>query len=81
MPKKIPLISVTVHRNGKAVEPTIGKPFDFTAEEIAEVLQAVPGSMRDPVNEEAAPAPAAVVAPAADTKAKGGKKATSDEDM
>ena len=79
MPKKIPLISVTVHRNGKPIEPTIGKPFEFTDEEIDEVLQAVPGSMRDPVNEEAPSAPANSKAP--DAKPKAGKKATSDEDM
>jgi len=39
----------------------------------------VPGSMRDPVNEEAPSAPANSKAP--DAKPKAGKKATSDEDM
>jgi len=74
MPKKIPLIAITVHRDGKPVVPPVGKPFDFTEDEIAEVNGMVAGAMRDPVNESpvAAPAPAAPAATGTKAKAKAG---------
>ncbi|WP_281686687.1 hypothetical protein [Pseudomonas citronellolis] len=37
MPKRIPLSTIVVHRDGKRVTPEIGRPFDFTSEEVAEI--------------------------------------------
>ncbi|ENQ7722901.1 TPA: hypothetical protein L4T14_001433 [Pseudomonas aeruginosa] len=37
MPKRIPLSTIVVYRDGKRVVPEIGKPFDFTPEEAADV--------------------------------------------
>jgi hypothetical protein len=55
MPKKVPLVSIGVARNGKTIFPEIGKPFDFTAEEIADMDNATKASgvthYRDPLNE------------------------------
>lgn len=57
MPKKVPLISIGVQRDGKTMNPEIGKPFDFTDEELTDIakMEAVAGVdyVRDPVNEEA----------------------------
>jgi hypothetical protein len=51
MPKKVPLISVTVHRDNKPMVLPVGKVFAFTEEEVSEINAMVPGSLRDPVNE------------------------------
>lgn len=55
MPKKVPLISIGVAREGKTVFPPIDQPFDFTKEEVAdmEALSKKDGNtyFRNPVNE------------------------------
>lgn len=51
MVSKVPHHSVTVHRDGKNFTPPVGVPFDFTAEEIAEVEAHSEVALRDPVNE------------------------------
>lgn len=55
MPKRIPTCTVIVQREGKNFKPAIGKPFDFTADEIEEINNVMPSALRKPVNEEAAP--------------------------
>lgn len=45
MPKRSPVNTVVVHRDGKRVVPPIGKPFDFTADEIADFERILPGSL------------------------------------
>lgn len=69
MTAKIPLVSIGVKRDGKTIHPEIGKVFDFTDDEIADVdkLSAATGVdyFRDPVNEtivDAAPAKKAATA-------------------
>lgn len=52
--QKIPLVQIVVHRDGKPVRPEIGSAYGFTAAEIAEIEAAVPGALRDPINEAAA---------------------------
>jgi len=37
MPKRIPLSTIVVHRDGKRITPEIGLPFDFTPDEVAEI--------------------------------------------
>ncbi|MEN9925546.1 MAG: hypothetical protein RL268_1672 [Pseudomonadota bacterium] len=68
MPQMIPLQTIVLHRDGKPVVPTIGKPFPFTDDEVAELGSA----LRAPVNETPAPAAAPASAPAAKV-GKGGK--------
>lgn len=59
--KLIPLVSIRVLREGQSVAPVIGKPFDFTAEEKADLdkihAEHNVESYREPINE----APAEVV--------------------
>lgn len=59
--KLIPLVSIRVLRDGQSVAPTIGKPFDFTADEKADLdkihAEHNVESYREPINE----APAEVV--------------------
>ena len=81
MPKLIPLISIVVHRNGKAVRlnPADKKPFDFTDEEVEDIRKVDPDALRKPINEggtEPAPTPEPTKAAA---KPKAGDK--SGEDM
>lgn len=56
MTKKVTLIRTVVHReiDGEQmrVHPTIGKVFDYTDKEIAEILKAKKNGLRDPQNEE-----------------------------
>lgn len=66
MPKKIPVHTIVVQRDGKTVIPAVGKPFDFTDAEIADVRAVDPKAFRDLVNEE-------VDTPAPKAKAKGPK--------
>lgn len=53
--KLIPLVSIGVSREGQSVRPVIGKPFDFTAAEKADLdlIQKEQGieAYREPVNE------------------------------
>lgn len=79
MPKKVPLISVTVFRDGKAKELPVGRPADFTEDEVAEIESMVPGSLRDPIVEVAAATVSADPAPVA--KPAAGKKASKDTDL
>lgn len=79
MPKKVPLIAVTVFRDGKGKELPIGRPADFTEDEVAEIEAMVPGSLRDPIVEVAAASVSADPAPA--VKAAAGKKAAKDDGL
>lgn len=75
MPKKVPLVSIGVARDGKTVYPPIGKPFDFTKEEVADMDKLAKSDRkeyyRDPLNEDS---PAAEDKKAAAAKS-GDKKA------
>lgn len=51
MPKRVPTASVIVIRDGKRVEPKIGKSFPFTDDEITTINRIMPGALRTPVNE------------------------------
>lgn len=44
MPKRVPAQTITVVRNGKLKNPTIGEPFEFTAEEIEQVERLNPSA-------------------------------------
>lgn len=80
MPNLVPLVAVTIVRNGAKVRPTPGKPFNFTPAEAKEISDSYPRAFRDPVNETVAALPAAPVADAkADTKAKTTAKAKTDD--
>lgn len=49
MPKRVPLQSVVVHRKdmGGAVCPPLGEPFEFTADEIAQIDKMNPGALSE----------------------------------
>jgi hypothetical protein len=49
--KKVPDHEVVVFRDGKQHSVKPGKAFDFTGEEVVQILQARPDSLRDPINE------------------------------
>ena len=51
MPKRIPVNTIMLHREGKPLVPDIGKVFDFTAEELADINAVNPDAVRKPVNE------------------------------
>lgn len=51
MPIRIPVQGVRVVRDGRSHYPKIGKPFDFTREEIEQLTKANPVCLRHPVNE------------------------------
>lgn len=75
----VPTIGVVVVRDGKRVRPTIGKAYSFTTEERDAILEAHPGALRKPANEdtgsdEAAPAAAVSSAEKSQSKARGGNK-------
>ena len=53
MPGRIVKQPILVVRDGKQVEPTIGKPFDFTDSEIKEIEQLNPGAIVKAVTEDA----------------------------
>ena len=77
--KLIPLVSIRVLREGQSVAPVIGKPFDFTAEEKADLdkihAEHNVESYREPINE--APVEAVKVAevPLTAAEKKAAKKA------
>lgn len=48
MPKRVPVESVFVHREGKLVKLPIGEVFDFNAEELADIMKNNPGAVRKP---------------------------------
>ena len=64
--KLIPLVSIRVLRDGQSIAPVIGKPFDFTADEKADLdkihAEHNVESYREPINE--APVEAVKVAEA-----------------
>ena len=65
---RIPVQTITVGRDGKNIVPTIGQPFNFTAEEIEQIESSNPAAVRNPVVEQV------------EAKAtKGGKKAAQAE--
>ena len=45
MPKRTPLQSVVVIRDGERVTPEIGRPYEFTKEEIEQVERANPAAL------------------------------------
>lgn len=49
MPLKMPAQNIKVVRDGQPVWPEIGKPFDFTDDEISEIEEANPEALM-PVN-------------------------------
>jgi hypothetical protein len=71
MPQRTPLQSVVVFRNKERVEPEIGKPFDFTDEEVEHIDAANPAALSD-----------VIVTPVAeaDKKAKASKSAAKKEE-
>lgn len=48
MPKLIPEHTVILHRDGKRLVPKIGKPFQFTAEEVASINAVNPSALTAP---------------------------------
>lgn len=52
MPKRIPLKSVIVQRDGKQIRLPIGKEFDFTADELKDIESSSPNSLRKIVIED-----------------------------
>lgn len=51
MPKRIAVHTIILHREGKRVKVSPGKPFDFTPAELADIKKNSPDSIRVPVNE------------------------------
>lgn len=49
--RMITLTTVFTSRNGKRVQPEIGKPFDYTDEEIAGLKGQTPPALRRVINE------------------------------
>jgi hypothetical protein len=47
MPQRTPLQSVVVFRNKESMTPEIGKPFEFTDEEVEHIEQANPAALSD----------------------------------
>ena len=44
---KVPLMSITVVRNGERVEPPVNKPFAFTSDEVDYISRVSPGALRN----------------------------------
>lgn len=42
---RVPMQSVVVHRDGKAVVPAIGQVFEFTADEVADIERMNPDAL------------------------------------
>lgn len=51
MPVRIPYHQVVVHRDGKNIHVPVGKPYEFTSDEIAHFHANNPESLRRPINE------------------------------
>ena len=45
MPERLVKSTVQIHRDGQIVQPEIGKPFKFTAEEVEEVKKINPKAL------------------------------------
>lgn len=52
MPKRVPVQTIVVHREGKRITPKIGEAFDFTAEELADLNRVNPDCIRKVVIED-----------------------------
>lgn len=52
MPKRIPVQTIILHREGKRVVPEIGKSFNFTVDELADINAVNPKAIRHIINEE-----------------------------
>lgn len=52
MPKRVPVETVILHRDGKQFAPEIGKVFDFTEQELADINAVNKFAVRKPVVEE-----------------------------
>ena len=52
MPKRVPVQTIILHREGKQFSPEIGQFFDFTAEELADIVAVNPEAVRKPVIED-----------------------------
>ena len=55
MPVRVPHHSIALHRDGQTVRPEVGKPFDFTYAEVAEINVASPAALRRAVVERVSP--------------------------
>ena len=76
MPIRVPTKTVIVQRNGQNFAPPVGKSFNFTAEEVAELEAFGDDFIRKPLNEEL-PASATAPTPAPTAPAPvAGKKGT-----
>jgi len=53
MPIRIPTQTIILQRNGNRIVPPLGKPFDFTQEELNKINKLNPDAVRHPVNESA----------------------------
>jgi hypothetical protein len=54
MPKRVPLQTIVVHREGKRVVPALGEAFDFTAEEVEDINRVNPDAFRKVIIEDKA---------------------------
>lgn len=65
MPKRTAVQTITVVRDGKTVTPTIGKPFNFTEDEIEQIEAMNPDAISTKIEVEVEddPEPAAAVKP------------------
>lgn len=52
MPKRVPVQTIVVTRDGKRVTPKIGDAFDFTAEELDDINRVNPDAVRKVVIED-----------------------------
>lgn len=78
MPKRVPVQTIILHREGKQFSPEIGKAFDFTADELADIVSVNPEAVRKPViedNGDAEKTDAKVPADKTDAKAPAAKTA------
>ncbi len=53
MPKRVPNFSVQVVREGKLIRPALGVPFEFSADELADIKRMQPDAVRM-INDESA---------------------------
>lgn len=56
MPIRIPKQTIRLVRDGENVTPDIGEPFDFTADELADINAVNPDAIRKPIDETSTPA-------------------------
>lgn len=72
MPKKVPLVSIGVKREGVTVFPKVGEPFDFTDEELKDLTKLAKETkvdyFRSTVNEDGSKEPKTAKVSKADEK-------------